>query len=312
MASGGDDIKGETKLVCIPCDNDAPLAEWTIPYTEETEVPCVTTRLQEHFKHFKGGKPAAVPFQFAETVPLRSGSVDNGFMHTNMYCDDNGVAKDLPINARACAFAAACGRAIQVRGDAFVARFMDSEEEFQRHDMTLADVSSDAAWVKEAAVFNAQRPSGQAGGLDAMASSLGMTPGPGGVMTAGAANAGALTGGAPPAASSSGPGTDGEDKAEQGFSWQQDEEEVSLQVECPQATKAKDVTVSFAPSKLSVAVATLDAAATNVVKAATLFARVRPDECTWSVGNESGKRMLTVTLNKEKEENWPSLFADSS
>ena len=39
-------------------------------------------------------------------------------------------------------------RAAQVRGDAFLARVRDSEEEFQRLDFTLREVSSSAPWVK--------------------------------------------------------------------------------------------------------------------------------------------------------------------
>ena len=36
----------------------------------------------------------------------------------------------------------------QVRGDAFLARVRDCEEEFQRLDFTLQEVSSSAPWVK--------------------------------------------------------------------------------------------------------------------------------------------------------------------
>ena len=38
--------------------------------------------------------------------------------------------------------------AAQVRGDAFLARVRDNEEEFQRLDFTLREVSSSAPWVK--------------------------------------------------------------------------------------------------------------------------------------------------------------------
>ena len=35
-----------------------------------------------------------------------------------------------------------------MRGDAFLARVRDNEEEFQRLDFTLREVSSSSAWVK--------------------------------------------------------------------------------------------------------------------------------------------------------------------
>ena len=40
-----------------------------------------------------------------------------------------------------------CGEA-QVQGDVFLARIFDNEDEFQRLDFTLREVSSGAPWVK--------------------------------------------------------------------------------------------------------------------------------------------------------------------
>lgn len=45
----------------------------------------------------------------------------------------------------------------QVRGDAFLARVMDNGDDFERQDFDVAEVSSDAAWVKEAAAQNAEK-----------------------------------------------------------------------------------------------------------------------------------------------------------
>jgi hypothetical protein len=42
----------------------------------------------------------------------------------------------------------ACCGGIQVQGDVFLARVFDNEDEFQRLDFTLREVSSGAPWVK--------------------------------------------------------------------------------------------------------------------------------------------------------------------
>jgi hypothetical protein len=60
--------------------------------------------------------------------------------HVNIYVDDTGSLKGLPSNDRASRLAAAAGHPVDVRGDAFVSRVMDSDEDFQRMDFTLAEV----------------------------------------------------------------------------------------------------------------------------------------------------------------------------
>ena len=45
----------------------------------------------------------------------------------------------------------------QVRGDVFVARVFDNEDEFKRLDFTLSEVSSSADWIKEAATQNERK-----------------------------------------------------------------------------------------------------------------------------------------------------------
>ena len=45
----------------------------------------------------------------------------------------------------------------QVKGDAFLARVFDNGDDFERLDLNLSEVTSDAQWVKDAAAQNAQR-----------------------------------------------------------------------------------------------------------------------------------------------------------
>ena len=45
----------------------------------------------------------------------------------------------------------------QVRGDVFVARTFDNEEDFKRLDFTISEVSSRADWIKEARAQNERK-----------------------------------------------------------------------------------------------------------------------------------------------------------
>ncbi len=49
---------------------------------------------------------------------------------------------------------------MQVQGDAFLARVFDNEDDFERLDFTLKEVTSSAPWVKEAAAQNEAKRKG--------------------------------------------------------------------------------------------------------------------------------------------------------
>ena len=61
---------------------------------------------------------------FPVTVPTRA----RGWLGVNVYSDDKGVSKNLPVNQRAVHLAAACGYSgQQYRGDCFIGRVFDDE-----------------------------------------------------------------------------------------------------------------------------------------------------------------------------------------
>jgi len=98
--------------------------------------------------------------QLVDVVMLMPNSKLADFVGVSLYVDDRGQAKQLPVNARACGLAAACGLQVQVRGDAFVARLRDNDDDFERLDFGMADCSSTAAWVRQACEFNRRRGAG--------------------------------------------------------------------------------------------------------------------------------------------------------
>ena len=86
-----------------------------------------------------------------ENIALLSNAPETGFVGVNLYCDDEASIKRLPRNARASSLASQCGKPLDVRGDAFLARVFDNEDEFKRLDLPISEVSSGAGWVRDAA-----------------------------------------------------------------------------------------------------------------------------------------------------------------
>lgn len=81
--------------------------------------------------------PVSVPHKFNNTTAV------------SLYVDDKGQAKNLEFNRRAMGIVQACGYPVQeFRGDIFLGRVFDNDDDWRRVDFTLADCSSDAAWVK--------------------------------------------------------------------------------------------------------------------------------------------------------------------
>ena len=87
-------------------------------------------------------------------MALLPGGKATNWEHINRYVDDRGISKGLPRNIRACGIANECGASSDIVGDAFIARIIDDEERFERHDFTLSEVSSSAPWVKRAFELN--------------------------------------------------------------------------------------------------------------------------------------------------------------
>jgi hypothetical protein len=103
-----------------------------------------------------------------DSIPLVLNTKAVAHVGVNMYVDDKGTAKGLPTNVRASAIAQACGKLIEVKGDAFLARVFDNgdeshlhpsdrknthgscilDDDFERLDFRLSEVSGDAEWIQ--------------------------------------------------------------------------------------------------------------------------------------------------------------------
>ena len=97
-----------------------------------------------------------------ENIALLSNSAEHDFVGVNLYCDDEAVVYNAATNVRASEIASCAGKQLEVKGDAFLARVRDDGNDvFERLDFSLPDVSSSAAWVKQAEAQNRKKAEGE-------------------------------------------------------------------------------------------------------------------------------------------------------
>ncbi|TMW57261.1 hypothetical protein Poli38472_003186 [Pythium oligandrum] len=169
-------------VVYVPTDEAKELEEWTIalPDDKEEQIGCLTDRLRQHFKEstsanaststkeqqeiFKKQLLSQLPpgtqmndamlqmmlqmDSLVDSIPLVLNTKAVQHVGVNMYVDDKGTAKGLPTNIRASAIAQACGKMVEVKGDAFIARVFDNDDDFVRLDFRLGEVTMDAEWIQ--------------------------------------------------------------------------------------------------------------------------------------------------------------------
>lgn len=147
-------------IVRVPADGEQQLEEWEValPADKDAQLGCLTERLRAHFKQmssssagnseskqqeiFKQQLLSQLPKgatmtddmlqmmlgmdSLVDSFPLMLNTRAVSHIGVNMYVDDKGTAKGLATNVRASAIAQACGKMIEVRGDAFIARVFDN------------------------------------------------------------------------------------------------------------------------------------------------------------------------------------------
>lgn len=198
------------KYVYIPADLSAAIEERTMAVPPGKEVECLTEVLKAHFQQVaapggggsdtamievlrsqiaeKHGAEAAAKIdptllasfanqQMVDITAVQPGTKKNGFTGVSFYVDDQGLAKKLPLNQRASGLAQACGYALSVSGDCFVARVFDDENDFRRIDFTVSELDGDAAWVQEARAYHAAHPAAQPG-TETIRQGIGSAPAP--------------------------------------------------------------------------------------------------------------------------------------
>jgi CS domain len=96
-------------------------------------------------------------------------------------------------------------------------------------------------------------------------------------------------------------GEDGIAKAEDDFSWTQTEEELEVMVPLPIHVKSKDVQVKYLPQSIQVK------CRKEPLLSLSLFERIDPDGCTWTLDRDGDEQKLVITLEKVEAASWPRI-----
>ncbi len=224
---------------------------------------------------------------FALVHPTES----NQYTTVNIYLDEVGMLKRLPLNQRAADLAAKAGfnPPPQFYGDVFLGR-VKNRPKLYNVDFTKADTTSDRQWLDRAVMENLE------------------------YQTALNQITGRTNDVQPDVA-----GENGVAKAEEGYTWTQTEEEVEIVVPLPDDSdagsgkcmtsieaKGRGLKVKFYPKKIVVEFAGKELLSLD------FFARVDPDGCTWTLDGGNGKSsststLLVVTCEKVNETSWPRI-----
>jgi hypothetical protein len=214
-----------------------------------------------------------------ETFALVHPTPSNQFTGVNIYLDEVGQLKRLPLNPRASDYAKMAGYNPPpiFYGDVFCARVRKSGPIIVEYpSLTVQELENTASpWLRQAATDNLEHQLQ----LNHLTGRQGETQ---------AAVA----------------GSDGVAQDEEGgkYSWTQSEQELEVVVPLPSATvTSRDVSVTFKPRKLLVA------CRKESLVSIELFERIDVDGCTWTLDKSGDVLRLVATMEKAEEALWPRI-----
>ena len=173
----------------------------------------------------------------------------NGNTTINLYLDEVGALKKLPLNKRGGALAASCGYVdVPFYGDLYIGRLQGK----QNQDFRVAEMASDATWMNGVVETNLEHSQamskfnadmGGVGGMHAVDTEAGPTR--------------------------------TEDDGTKGYSWEQTEEDLDVEISLPPGLTKQHLTVKILPRKISVSWPAVGVAKEGEV-ALSLFGTVCP------------------------------------
>ena len=206
----------------------------------------------------------------------------NNFTGVNIYLDEVGMLKRLPLNKRASDWAARAGfnPAPQFYGDVYLGRIQQKPALRNRSFCLGPDTAPDAAWLQAATTQNLEyqmemnRITGRSDAQQPVVA-----------------------------------GTEGIAQPEEGYSWTQTEEELEVVVPLSDdraALTSKEVVVQFRPLQLQVS---LRKEPSSPIVSVPLFERVDVDACTWTLESDGGdkNKRLVITMEKLEQAFWPRI-----
>mmetsp|Transcript_41147 Transcript_41147/g.46759 ORF Transcript_41147/g.46759 Transcript_41147/m.46759 type:complete len:347 (-) Transcript_41147:197-1237(-) len=197
----------------------------------------------------------------------------NKYVGVNIYLDEAGMLRRLPLNTRATDYAKRAGYnpAPQFYGNVFLGR-IQAKPVLRNIDLKMGkDTSFDASWLQQAPMDNTSHQmklNQMTGRNETQAAVI---------------------------------GTDGTEKKEKGYTWTQTEEEIEILLPITNTTdiKSKDVTAKFLPKSIQIKLKK------EPVLVVTLFERIDPDGCTWTIDRKDNN--LILTLEKSEQALWPRI-----
>jgi len=199
----------------------------------------------------------------------------NKFVGINIYLDEIGMLKRLPLNKRASDFAREVGYSPppQFYGDVFLGRVHKRGATLIRNmSFPLIDTNPNSDWLQQGATQNLeyQMELNQITGRNETQPNVA--------------------------------GSNGVSSQEDGYTWTQTEEEVEVVAPLPNVDiKSKDIKIKFKPRHIEVFCQGEQKVSFE------LFEKVDVDGCTWTIDKTKGKSSVVVTMEKMEEALWPRI-----
>lgn len=283
-------------LVLIPWDSSVPYREVVIEYSDTGAGDRLVHALRPHFKGDSssidvGMLNETAKSQFGsselpkisnntlsliaqegsvEAFPLSHACEDNNYTQVNLYLDEVGRLKNLPLNSRASKLAETCGlKNVQLAGDMYVGRIRTFPGTGIKHEnFRLVDLDSDAVWLRGIEKQNYEW--GLKTNKVAMESRDTMD-------------------------------NKGEDK-ENNYTWHETVLGVEVRYKLPPGVTKKEVNVTFKTSSM---VITNKLTKSTLLEIKKLKGSIRPDESTWTINDGC----LEITMEKVDESvTWGTLI----
>jgi hypothetical protein len=285
----------------VPVDSNSPLQELVFESSPEGSGDALLDHLKPAFAKNSQNVDLSLlqqpaPLQMGSTTPEivseetlkevgKQGHVEvfhlvhptpsSKFVGINLYLDEIGLLKRLPLNKRASDFAKQAGYnpPPQFYGDVFIGRIRKRGATVLKNmSFLLSDANPKADWLKQAATQNLeyQMEMNQITGRNETQ---------------------------PDAV-----GSNGVASAEDGYSWTQTEEELEVVAVLPNGDiKSKDLKVKFRPRHIEIV------CRNDTLVSFQLFEKVDVDGCTWTLDKNEEKATIVVTMEKIEGALWPRI-----
>lgn len=208
---------------------------------------------------------------------------------TYFYLDEMGVLKDAPVNRRAMLLAKSCGIDVEspFLGDIYVGRVCVNPTPMHNVSVGIAEMESGSVFIASAPSENAQYHAAM-GDYNKAAKEA----------TAKA------TGRLADSDESSGSSSNAPLAAGQ-YKWAQTSSDIEVTIALPAGTTKKDFTLKLTAKSIKLQLKSSDALLVEL----SLFARILPDESTWTLGQGDGLPCVAIMVEKAEAVTWSRLEA---